>query len=242
MQEGNKEKFDYEKVSRILIIEDEIEISNLISAYLKKNGHTVDFAITGEDGLLMLKEFKYDLLVLDINLPGIDGFEVLKQIRNYTRIPVVIVSARTEDSDMLEGFGLGADDFVCKPFSPKVLVARIESHLKRLEESSSDYKNGDVFKFGPFELDQSSFCLKKNRVRVKMRPKELELLIYLAKKKNLVVSGEELYSSIWGFEKGDVSTVTVHIRRIRDKIEENSANPKYLKTVYGKGYFLLQDE
>lgn len=222
--------------ARVLIIEDETEISNLIALYLKKEGIEAITAPTGEEGLSLFQSESFDLLILDLSLPGIDGYEVLQKIRTARDTPVIIVSARNEDADMLLGFGMGADDFVCKPFSPRVLTARVRAHIHRQKKKID--RDANCYSFGEYTIDPESFCLKKNGVRVKLRPKELELLIYLAKRRGQIVSAEELYSAIWGNEQGDISTIPVHIRRIRDRLETNSSFPEFLKTVYGKGYYL----
>lgn len=220
----------------VLIIEDEVEISNLVSLYLKKEGIDSVSVVSGEEGLNLFQNNNYDLVILDLNLPGIDGYEVLQNMRTQKNTPIIIVSARNEDADMLIGFGMGADDFVSKPFSPRVLTARVRAHIQRQKKANE--RDSEIYTFGEYEIDPNSFCLKKNGVRVKMRPKELELLIYLAKRRGQIVSSEELYASIWGNEDGDISTIPVHIRRIRDRLENNSSFPEFIKTVYGKGYYL----
>ncbi len=223
--------------ARVLIIEDEVEISNLISAYLNKEGIDSVSVVSGEEGYDLFCKEEFDLVILDLNLPGMDGFETLQQIRSASKLtPVIIVSARNEDADMLLGFGMGADDFVCKPFSPRVLTARVRNHIQRQKKASE--RDTDCFAFGDYVIDPESFCLKKDGVRIKMRPKELELLIYLARHRGQIVSAEELYAAIWGNEDGDISTIPVHIRRIRDRLEVNSSFPEFIKTVYGKGYYL----
>lgn len=222
--------------ARVLIIEDEAEISNLISVYLKKEGIDAVAVSTGEEGVGLFRSETFDLVILDLSLPGIDGYEVLQSIRNDSAVPVIIVSARNEDADMLLGFGMGADDFVSKPFSPRVLTARVRTRIQR-QKKMPEHEN-EVYVFGDYTIDPNSFCLKKNGVRIKMRPKELELLIYLAKKRGQIVSAEELYAEIWENEQGDISTIPVHIRRIRDRLEENPSFPEFIKTVYGKGYYL----
>ena len=222
--------------ARVLIIEDEVEISNLISAYLNKEGIDSVSVVSGEEGYELLCKEEFDLVILDLNLPGMDGFETLQQIRSVAPLkPVVIVSARNEDADMLLGFGMGADDFVCKPFSPRVLTARVRNHIQRRKKESEMDMNR--YSFGDYVIDTEAFCLKKDGVRIKMRPKELELLIYLLRHRGQIVSPEEIYSAVWGYEDGDISTIPVHIRRIRDRLEKNPSFPEFIKTVYGKGYY-----
>lgn len=225
--------------AKILIIEDEEDIARLITLYLKREGIESDWCETGEEGLEKLKDNNYDLLVLDINLPGIDGFEVLQKIRKNNDIPVLILSARREDADMLIGFGGGADDYVTKPFSPGVLTARIRAHLKRI---STEQNHGEgaisFFQFGEILFDPSHFTLKKGEDRIDLSRREMDLLLFLTRNKGQVFSKEQIYKEVWGNEYGDISTVTVHMQRLRKKIEINPADPIYLKTKYGYGYFL----
>ena len=225
--------------ARILIIEDEEDIARLITLYLKREGIESDRCETGEEGLEKLKDNSYDLLVLDINLPGIDGFEVLQKIRKNNDMPVLILSARREDADMLIGFGGGADDYVTKPFSPGVLTARIRAHLKRI---STEQNHGEaslaLFRFGDLIFDPTHFSLKKDEKRIDLSRREMDLLLFLTRNKGQVFSKEQIYKEVWGNEYGDISTVTVHMQRLRKKIEINPADPKHLKTKYGYGYFL----
>lgn len=225
---------------KILIIEDEVEIADLISLYLEKEGITTYHSTTGEDGLRILNSEELDLIILDINLPGIDGFETLQEIRKNSNTPVIIVSARSDDADHILGFGIGADDFVSKPFSPKVLSARVRAHLRRGSIKSRETTNR--LKFGDFTLDFDAYNLTKSGTPVKLSPKELEILIYLARNEGVRRSLESIYEEVWGSKYGDISTVSVHIRRIRKKIEEDSANPKYIKTSHGFGYYFTREE
>ncbi|MBN2617161.1 MAG: response regulator transcription factor [Spirochaetales bacterium] len=223
----------------ILIIEDEVEIAELISLYLEKEGIKTFYAKTGEEGLQKFQENKMDLLILDINLPGMDGFQVLQKIRLESTIPVMIVSARSDDSDHIMGFGIGADDFVSKPFSPKVLVARVRAHLRRNEINS--IMNHNLIQFGDFTLDSEYYILKKQDREINLSPKEMEIMVLLATNPGKKISQERIYQKVWGDTYGDISTVTVHMRRIRKKIEEDSANPKYFKTAHGFGYYFEGD-
>lgn len=225
---------------RILIIEDEEDIARLISLYLKREGIDSDWCETGEDGLIKLQNENYDMLVLDINLPGIDGFETLQNIRKTDSIPVLILSARQEDADMLIGFGGGADDYVTKPFSPGVLTARIRAHLNRI---TTENRNRDtLFRFGDILFDPAHYILKKGEERVDLSRREMDLLLYLTKNRGQVFSKEEIYKEVWGNEYGDISTVTVHMQRLRKKIEINPAEPQFLKTKYGYGYYISAEE
>lgn len=223
----------------ILIIEDEPKIAELIALYLRKEGIETIHAASGEEGLRQMDRAVPDLVILDINLPGMDGFEVLQEIRRRETLPVVIVSARQEDEDMIMGFGVGADDYVSKPFSPKVLAARVRAHLKRRHrEGCSDTRQ---VSFGPYLLDLDNLWLKKNGERLVLPPKEMSLLMVLAEAPGRPCKQEELYERVWNNSYGDLTTVSVHIQRIRKRIEDDPSNPRYLKTSYGSGYYLSEE-
>lgn len=224
----------------ILIIEDEPKIADLISLYLRKEGIATIHAPTGERGLEVLAERSCDLVILDINLPGIDGFEVLQEIRRKETLPVIIVSARQEDEDMIMGFGVGADDYVSKPFSPKVLAARVRAHLKRTFAQESAQAN--QLSFGPYVLDMDNLWIKREGERLILPPKEMALLMVLAETPGRPYRQEELYEKVWTNSYGDITTVSVHIQRLRKKIEEDPARPRYIKTAYGSGYYLADEE
>lgn len=223
----------------ILVVEDEKEIAELITLYLEKEGIKTFHAESGEEGLRLLEEEKIDLIVLDINLPGIDGFETLQKLRVKHTTPVIIVSARTDDADLIMGFGIGADDFVSKPFSPKVLTARVRAHLRRNELNKSSQKN--TVSFGDCVLDLEAYQLKKSGKLVNLSPKELEIVVYLVNNQGKRKSQEAIYEAVWGSAYGDISTVSVHMRRIRKKVEDDPKNPKFLKTSHGFGYFFQGD-
>ncbi|MDA3809806.1 MAG: response regulator transcription factor [Spirochaetaceae bacterium] len=229
--------------ANILIIEDEEDIARLISLYLKREGFETTWCVSGEEGLEKIRDNQFDLLVLDINLPGIDGFETLQKIRKTSNLPVLILSARREDADMLIGFGGGADDYVTKPFSPGVLTARIRAHLNRIvSESSEGESSENLFYFGEILFDPAHYILKKENERIDLSRREMDLLLFLTRNRGQVYSKEQIYKEVWGNEYGDISTVTVHMQRLRKKIEINPAEPKYLKTKYGYGYYLSLEE
>lgn len=229
--------------ARVLIIEDEEDIARLITIYLKREGIESDWCETGEEGLAKFSDNQYDLLVLDINLPGIDGFEVLQKIRKDKDIPVLILSARREDADMLIGFGGGADDYVTKPFSPGVLTARIRAHLNRISSAKYNRENTlSLIRFGDLIFDPAHFSLKKDDERIDLSKREMDLLLFLTRNKGRVFSKEKIYKEVWGNEYGDISTVTVHMQRLRKKIEINPADPIHLKTKYGFGYYLSTED
>lgn len=218
--------------ANVLIIEDDREIGELIGMYLEKEGITSSLYPTAEEGLSALESDGFDLLVLDINLPGIDGFEALRELRKKKNIPVVIVSARDTDEDLILGLGLGADDFVTKPFSPKVLAARVRAHLRRFYDS----RDTALIRFGDFTLDAEGALLKKNGKRVSIPPKELELLFLLVRNPGVTITPEQIFRKVWGYEYGDVTTVAVHVQRLRRKIEKYPASPKFIETIRGFGY------
>lgn len=227
----------------VLVIEDDPDIADLISLYLKRDGIETILEPDGEKGLAKLAESEPDLVVLDINLPGMDGYEVLQNIRRERDIPVILVTARQEDEDAILGFGMGADDYVSKPFSPKVLAARIRTHLSRVKRtavtSAAPAKPvDDSFQFGPFSLESRTFSLLKNGEKLTMSPREIDLLLYLAGSGEQPQSQEIIYKEVWGKEFGDLSTVAVHIQRLRKKIEDDAGNPRWIKTAHGRGYYL----
>lgn len=226
--------------ARVLIIEDEQEIGELISLYLRKDGISNDLVESAEAGLEKLATEAYDLLVLDINLPGMDGFEALGEIRRHSKAPVIIVSARESDEDKILGLGLGADDFVTKPFSPKVLVARVRANLRRFQEGDQSRREG-IITFGDFTLDVDGYLLKRAGRRVPIPPREFDLLVFLMNNRGNTMTPEEIYRTVWGNKYGDVSTVAVHIQRLRKRIEENPSDPLYIQTVHGFGYRFSDD-
>lgn len=226
----------------VLVVEDEKEIAELIKLYLEKEGLEVLLADDGEIGLEFLRgAFHVDLVVLDLNLPGLDGFEFLRILRKEMDIPVVIVSARHEDGDMIMGFGIGADDFVAKPFSPRVLAARVRAHLRR---STADFKKTDpnLIHFGNCVLDKKALSLFKDGKRVSLSPREIQVLIYLAEEPGRPRSQKDIYAAVWGQDFGDLNTVGVHIQRLRQKLEDEPSHPCYIKNVYGFGYTLIKDD
>lgn len=222
----------------VLIIEDELEIAELISLYLQKEGINTHLCESGEAGLTELEKGQYNLIMLDLNLPGIDGFEFLQQARNISHIPIVIVSSRDSDEDMVLGLGVGADDFIPKPFSPKILVARIRAHLRRLLNYQSSERT--KFVFGEFNVDPDAYYCEKSGKRISFPPKELAVLVYLLRSAGKVLTPDEIYQVVWGNAYGDITTVAVHIQRIRKKIEDNPSQPVFIKTVHGMGYMFTE--
>ena len=220
--------------ARVLIIEDEPEIGELVSVYLEKEGIETMHVQIAEQGLDVLERGKYDLVVLDINLPGMDGFEFLQKLRKESTIPVIIVSARNTDEDLVLGLGIGADDFVTNPFSPRVLAARVRAHLRRYFSSTDEEKS--KIRFGPYSLDVAGNVLLRGNGRVALAPKELELLKCLAARPGEAMTPECIYKEVWGRQFGDISTVAIHVRRLRKKIETDPSNPRFIETIKGFGY------
>jgi two-component system response regulator RegX3 len=227
--------------AKVLIIEDEVELSQLETIYLNKEGIETECVISAEEGLILLENDTFDLILLDINLPGIDGFEFLTKVRQTSQIPVIIVSAREADEDIIMGLGIGADEFVIKPFAPKVLVARVRAIIRR-EKQKEDVKINQNTKFDDYELFDDSYCLKKAGSIIPLPIKEFEVLSFLLNNAGKVFSTQEIYNKIWLQEYGDISAVTVYIQRLRKKIEEDYHLPQYIKNVRGKGYFFEKDK
>jgi DNA-binding response OmpR family regulator len=224
-------------VKKILLIEDEVSIAELQRDYLEINDFNVEIQHTGDTGLQMALQGNYDLIILDIMLPGLNGFEICKQIRAVKNIPILLVSAKKEDIDKIRGLGLGADDYITKPFSPSELVARVKAHLARYERlSGNQSKSNSIYVHG-ISIDKSARKVHINGEGIPFTTKEFDLLVFLVMHPNQVLSKEQLYENIWGLESAaDVSTVTVHIRKLREKIERDPAHPKFLETVWGAGY------
>lgn len=227
-------------MKKILIVEDDQSIGELEKDYLEINGYSVKICKDGVSGLNCIKEEEFDLLILDIMLPGIDGFEILKRIRDTKDIPILLVSAKKEEIDKIRGLGLGADDYITKPFSPGELVARVNAHIskyERLKSKYSDKSQNETITVRGLEIQKDSRRVFVNGKEVNMAQKEYELLLFLVQNPNRVFGREELFERIWGLDSlGDTATVTVHIARIREKIEIDPSNPQYIETVWGAGY------
>lgn len=224
-------------MSKVLIIEDEVSIAELERDYLEINGLTVEIATNGEQGLNRALSENYDLILLDLMLPGIDGFEICKTIRKTKDIPILMVSAKKEDIDKIRGFGLGADDFIQKPFSPSELVARVKAHLARYNRLVNRMESSDEIRIRGLHIDKISRKVLVNEIEKIFTAKEFDLLSFLAAHPNRVFSKEHLFERIWGLDSiGDIATVTVHIRKIREKIEADPSNPDYIETIWGAGY------
>ncbi|WHY02146.1 response regulator transcription factor [Neobacillus sp. DY30] len=225
-------------MKKILIIEDEKSIAELEQDYLEINGFHTEMVHTGDVGLQKALTQDYDLILLDVMLPNIDGFEICKKIRSTKDIPIIMVTAKKEEIDKIRGLGLGADDYLVKPFSPNEMVARVKAHLSRYERLSMKHppESQGIYIRGLF-IDRSSRRVFVNNKEITLTTKEFDVLTFLALNPEQVFSKDHLFERIWGFDStGDVSTVTVHIRKIREKIEIDPSNPEYIETVWGSGY------
>ena len=225
-------------MSKILIIEDEIEIADLEKDYLELSGFEVAIANDGNKGLTMALTEEFDLIILDLMLPGMDGFEVCKAIREKKNVPIIMVSAKKDDIDKIRGLGLGADDYMTKPFSPSELVARVKAHMARYDRLvGSQTKVNDIIEIRGIRIDKTARRVYVDDVEKAFTTKEFDLLTFLAENPNHVFTKEELFREIWDMESvGDIATVTVHIKKIREKIEYDTAKPQYIETIWGVGY------
>lgn len=225
-------------MSRILIIEDEEAIAELEKDYLELSDFSVDIKNDGTEGLKAALEEDYNLIVLDLMLPGTDGFEICKEVREKKNTPIIMVSAKKEDIDKIRGLGLGADDYMTKPFSPSELVARVKAHLARYERLvSMSAPMNDIIEIRGVKIDKTARRVWIDGEEKAFTGKEFDLLTFLAEHPNHVYTKDELFREIWDMDSiGDIATVTVHIKKIREKIEFDSTNPQYIETIWGVGY------
>ena len=225
-------------MSKVLIIEDEVSIAELERDYLELNDFEVDIQTNGKKGLEQALTTDYSLIILDLMLPDLDGFEICKKIRETKDIPIIMVTAKKNDIDKIRGLGLGVDDYVTKPFSPSELVARVKAHIARYERlvGSTALKN-DTIEIRGLRIDKTDRRVFVDGEEKVFTNKEFALLVFLASNPNKVFSKDELFSRIWNMESiGDIATVTVHIKKIREKIEYDTSNPQFIETVWGVGY------
>lgn len=227
-------------MAKILIIEDDRAISDIERDYLELSGFETETAYDGVDGLNKALAGGHDLILLDLMLPGLDGFSVCKKLREKIDIPILMVTARTQDIDKIRGLGFGADDYIEKPFSPGVLVARVKANLAQYDRlKPKPQAGGAAVAAGPFVMDSDAHTASVNGRELQLKNKEFELLLFLLRHPNQVFSREDLYELIWGLESmGDNITVAVHINRLREKIEADPSKPEYIQTVWGVGYRL----
>lgn len=226
-------------MKRILIIEDDPVIAEVQKDYLEASGFRVDIAEDGEAGLAKAMEEEVDLIILDLMLPKTDGFEICRRIRREKNIPIPMVSAKKEDVDKIRGLGLGADDYLTKPFSVGELVARVKAHLSRYERLTADarVKKRNEIRLRGIRIDRWSRKVFVHEREIALTAKEYDLLLFLIRHPNRVFSKEELFEKVWGMDAiGDNATVTVHISKLREKIEADPSNPQYIETIWGVGY------
>ena len=223
---------------KILVVDDEKLLVKGIKFNLENEGYTVDACYDGESAVNMARGGEYDLIILDLMLPEVDGFDICRQVRQEKNIPIIMVSAKKDDIDKIRGLGLGADDYMTKPFSPSELVARVKAHMDRYNRlvGSGAVKN-DVIEIRGIKIDKTARRVWINGEEKTFTTKEFDLLTFLAENPNRVFTKAELFRQIWDMESvGDIATVTVHIKKIREKIEFNTAKPQYIETIWGVGY------
>ncbi len=225
-------------MSKVLIIEDEVTIAELEKDYLELSGFEVEIENSGDVGLARALTEEFDMFILDLMLPGVDGFEICKRIRETKNTPILMVSAKKDDIDKIRGLGLGADDYITKPFSPSELVARVKAHLARYERLiGSNVVENETIEIRGLKIDKTARRVWVNGEEKQFTTKEFDLLTFLAQNPNHVFTKEELFNKIWEMESvGDIATVTVHIKKIREKVEFNTAKPQYIETIWGVGY------
>lgn len=225
-------------MSKILIIEDEEAIADLEKDYLELSGFEVAIENRGDLGLERALKENFDLFILDLMLPEVDGFEICRQIRDKKNTPIIMVSAKKDDIDKIRGLGLGADDYMTKPFSPSEMVARVKAHMARYERLiGSGTPQNEIVEIRGIKIDKTARRVWVNGEEKNFTTKEFDLLTFLAQNPNHVFTKEELFREIWDMESiGDIATVTVHIKKIREKIEFNTAKPQYIETIWGVGY------
>lgn len=232
-------------MEKILIAEDDEKIAQLERDYLEMNGYEVCIIANGRDVILELQKGGYALVLLDLMLPGMDGYEICRRVRDEIDIPILMVTARTEAVDIIRGLGLGADDYITKPFDPSELVARVRSHIKRYQRLTGTGGKGTthggdrMIRIQDIEIEPETWKVWKNGKEVHLANREFELLRFMAQNPNMVFSKERLFEAVWGYDYvSDAATVSVHVNRIREKIEDDARNPKILETVWGAGYRL----
>ncbi len=225
-------------MKHILIIEDELNIAELERDYLEIEGFQASIEQNGHLGLARALSENWDLIMVDLMLPGMDGFEICRTIRQSSGVPIIMISARSEDIDKIRGLGLGADDYITKPFSPVEMVARVKAHMSRYQRLvGSRQENHEDIKIKGLFINKAGHRVFLNGTELAFSAKEFDLLVYLASNPNIVLSKEQIYTRIWGEDAvGELTTVAVHVRKIREKIENDPSNPEYIETVWGAGY------
>jgi DNA-binding response OmpR family regulator len=232
-------------VERILVVDDDPDIAELIKIHLKREGYTIHITTNAEEALRILQQHTFEAIILDIMMPGMDGFELISEIRKTIDVPVIFLSARGDEPDKILGLGLGADDYITKPFSARELVARVKSNIRRyksLSQTKASHTNEQAtYKYGDLEINTNSrsvLCANKN---VELTKTEFDILLLLASKPNQVFTFEQIYTQVWDEEYlGNSNTVMVHIKRLRNKLGDNTKNPSYIKTIWGVGYKFIE--
>ncbi len=224
-------------MNRVLIIEDDKNIAELEKDYLEANDIAAVIASDGLSGLKEALENDYSLILLDIMLPSADGFEICKRIRDEKNIPIIFVSAKKEDFDKIKGLGLGADDYIVKPFSPSELVARVKAHISRYQRLTANGESGGIIEIDKMRIDNNSGMVTISGKELNLTKKEFQVLYLLASQPDVIFSKNELFEKVWGYDSlGDTSTLTVHINRLREKIKEADENAEFIKTIWSRGY------
>ena len=222
-------------MNRILIVEDELDLANIIKDYLEKELYEVEICTEGDEAIEIFDKFKPSLVILDLMLPGMNGYEICQNIRIKSTIPILILSAKIDEFDKVKGLNLGADDYITKPFRPRELLARVNAQLRRSQVFNKE--NLEIIDLENIRIYTKEYKVEKDGRDLDLSRNEFELLMFLSKNPRQVFSREQLYDRIWGFDSyGDLNTVTVTINRLRQKIEDNPKNPKYILTVWGVGY------
>lgn len=228
-------------MERILVVEDDELIANLERDYLEAHGYEVTVALNGQDGMKYAMSGEYDTAILDVMLPGFSGFDICREIRKRYNIPIIMLTAKKEDVDKVRGLGLGADDYLVKPFSPSELIARVKAHLhihnRLLSETTQKVEREESIQVGNLKILPKAYQVFKKSEEIFLTNREFELLLFLVENPNIVFSKDILFDRIWGMDSmGDTATVMVHVNRLRDKIEDDPSNPQFIKTVWGAGY------
>lgn len=229
---------------KILIIEDEKSISDIVKFNLTKEGFETDTAFDGQEGLDKAIKGDFDLILLDVMLPTMDGFEICKRIREKSAVPIIMLTAKEEEVDKVLGLELGADDYITKPFSLRELIARIKANIRRtVMESTPGVDPANTNSYGNLDIDMDRYEVRKDGSPLELTLREFELLKYLAEREDKVFSREQLLEDVWGYEYyGDIRTVDVTVRRLREKLEDDSGNPKYIMTKRGIGYYFSRPD
>ncbi len=237
MQQAKKGKEVKSRVARILVVDDEPNIREVVGLYLRRDGHKVVSASDGEEALYLFRRTDPELIVLDLMLPKLNGFEVCRRIQSEKRVPIIMLTAKGEEEERIIGLGLGADDYVVKPFSPRELAARVTAVLRRVEESAPQNLTQPVLTFDGLSIDPNTRDVRVKDEPVTLTAREFDLLHYLAASPGRVYTRDHLMETVWGYTfAAETSTVTVHMRRLREKIEPDPASPRHLQTVWGVGY------